>query len=234
MEDSKKPEVPVRDYTTEQLIEEAKKYRTVKEWCAQSRASYNAAQRRRLLEVACAHMTRAKRSWANEMILRSAKKYQTRNAWKAAAPDMYALAEERGIFDQCVEHMKLINGRTQWSWTDEDILADAKKYDKSSQWKKHSPAAYVAAIRHGILAKATEHMPKHKKVTWTVETLLADAKTYSSEIEWTVKSKSAASAAKKFGIYNQCVSHMQVRKLRPHREDAPVTEVVPAKTQDVA
>lgn len=204
-------------WSTEQLIEEAKKYSTVKEWCKQSRPAYNAAQRRGILDQCCAHMTRAKRSWTDEFIINSAKKYPSRKAWMAAAPEAYKMAEERGIFEKCVEHMKLINGRTQWSWTDEAIMEDARKYQKSSQWKKSSPAAYVAAIRHGILGKCTEHMNKRPRTNWTADLVLQDAKKFDSEIEWSEESKNAFLAAKRLGILDQCVAHMTVRKLRSPR-----------------
>ena len=47
-------------------------------------------------------------------------------------------------------------------WTKEIVLADAKKYNYRSEWRKANEPCYRAASRLNILSKATSHMPERK------------------------------------------------------------------------
>jgi hypothetical protein len=45
-------------------------------------------------------------------------------------------------------------------WTPDTILAEAKKYQTRSEWKKNSGGSYTAAQERGLLSMATSHMSK--------------------------------------------------------------------------
>tara|TARA_Y100000034_G_scaffold136985_1_gene217997 strand:- start:3946 stop:5565 length:1620 start_codon:yes stop_codon:yes gene_type:complete len=98
-------------------------------------------------------------------------------------------------------------GGTVKKWTKEKIIAEAKKYDTRSNFKKNNAAAYQAARRLGILDIVCSHM-KIKLKRHTKESIIKEAKNYRTKKEFSVKSPSAYNKALKLGILNNACSHM--------------------------
>ena len=105
--------------------------------------------------------------WTKEKILEDAKKYQHKSEWVKGNQAAYQAALK---YDQSVSKFELFNKATahmttpkaRKKWTKEIVLADAKKYNYRSEWRKANEPCYRAASRLNILSKATSHMPERK------------------------------------------------------------------------
>ena len=64
----------------------------------------------------------------------------------------------------------MVNAKTIKSrkWTKANVLADARKYESKSEWRRNC-RAYAAANREGWLEEATAHMTVLWKQKWTKE-----------------------------------------------------------------
>ena len=45
-------------------------------------------------------------------------------------------------------------------WKEEEVIAEARKYDNNHEFRMNSPKAYDYARKHGIMEKCREHMNK--------------------------------------------------------------------------
>jgi len=90
------------------------------------------------------------------------------------------------------------------AFTEEFILADAKKYTTRADWMKNSMNAYRFAIRHHLDSIATEHMhyvTEHGK--WTKDAILASAKKFKTIAEWRLNEGSAYVIASRKGYVEE-------------------------------
>ncbi len=87
-------------------------------------------------------------------------------------------------------------------WTKEAVVSDALNYTSISEWRKHSPSAYVICCRNKWNAEACTHMSRKKQVNgfWSDEKVMAEATKFSSTAEWADKSCSSYAIAKKRGL----------------------------------
>ncbi len=101
-------------WTDEELIKEAKKYKTRHNWKAGGPDSgYGAALKRggEFMRRCCVHMKDERGgnrgfTYSDEELVESARKHETRNQWKKAARAHYHAALQRPIRDECVAHMR--------------------------------------------------------------------------------------------------------------------------------
>jgi hypothetical protein len=96
-------------------------------------------------------------------------------------------------------------------WTEEMILASAKKYKSRSQWEQKNSRSYGAAHRRGLVDKACAHMKEIRKPKgyWNAQTVFADALTYTNRTDWNRNSIAAYRMAKFLRIFDRCVAHMK-------------------------
>lgn len=89
-----------------EIINEAQKYNTKKEFLKNAPLYYNNALKRGIIKDASAHMIKeTPTKWTYEMISEEAKTYQTRNDFKKKSNRAYNAALKRGIMDEISSHM---------------------------------------------------------------------------------------------------------------------------------
>lgn len=144
-------------WSKDMVLASARKYTKRSEWKANESSAYKAALRLDCMDEATHHMPIIKRNWTDEELLTSAANYRTRGAWKTAEPSAYKTARIRGLLENVCSHMvegKRVNG----TWSQEKVLASAKKFNSIAAWAADEVSAYNVAKKNGWMAKATEHM----------------------------------------------------------------------------
>ena len=149
-------------WTLETCLEEAKRYKSRKEWQTHGAGSYQAAFKKGWLDQCCSHMERklAPRGfWTIERCVEDAKQYQTLKEWSEAKPSGYSVARSNNWISKCTPHMS--DGRKQSKkiiWTYDKCLELAKKCKTKAQFKKLSGSAYLRARVNGWLNDCCSHM----------------------------------------------------------------------------
>jgi hypothetical protein len=94
-------------WNTEAIIKEASKYRTRFAFQGGSPAAYNAAHRKKILDMVCSHMKPARPGdWRDpKAIAKEASKYKTRTGFYKGSGGAYAAARRAGIMDDVCQHM---------------------------------------------------------------------------------------------------------------------------------
>ena len=190
-------------WSDDDLIADAKRFETRKEWSRNSGSAYVTARNRGLLNVCCAHMTQVRNCWTDETLIDAAKRFNTRKEWKAAAAHEYDAAYKRGILDVCCAHMHKFRTR----WTTEMLIADAARFETKNEWRINSEGAYSAAVKRGLMHLCCTHMYQGIDY-WTEEMLAEDAKRFSTRSEWALGSSGAYSAARDRKLLDSLCSHM--------------------------
>jgi superfamily II DNA or RNA helicase len=134
-------------WTKERCIEDAKKYERSGDWNLKSSRAYSKASRNGWLDECRKHMKVifvGRHYWTKERCIEDAKKYERSSYWKLKSPSAYGKALKKGWFDECRKHMKVIVTPNNY-WTKERCIEDAKKYERSGDWKLKSASAYGKA-----------------------------------------------------------------------------------------
>lgn len=201
-----KPAKPYRYWSHKSIAEDAKKYRTRKQWQKNS-SGYKAARRRGILDEVCGHMTyRGVNRLSSEEIFLEAKKYKSKAEWRSKARSSYASAVSQGLLKQACSHMSPVPTK----WTLELLKKDALKYKNKRDWRKHSRKAYDSASKRGILNDICGHMECLGGKSWTDEDIFLDAKQYGTRSEWQKKSV-GWQLARKRGLLDKACAHMSRR-----------------------
>jgi len=93
------------------------------------------------------------------------------------------------------------------NWTKNSIIAEAKKYQKRSDFKKNCGSAYYAARALGILDDVCKHMLVLRK-RWTAETIHKEALKYNHRRHFQMGAPGAFDAAWRLGIIESVCEHM--------------------------
>jgi len=137
----------------------------------------------------------------------SAKAYTGPTEWRRAEGGARAAAVANGWYVEATAHMTKIVGSRSRKWTKEAVLADAKKYNSKSEWRKASKA-YSMAHRQGWLEEACRHMEVKWEAKWDRAAVMSDAKRFSSRSEWENSSSGAYASAVRNGWYDEATAHM--------------------------
>lgn len=197
---------PVNYWTKENCIEEARKYKTVKEWLQNSRSSYTIAHKHGWLEECCAHMTPLGNTH-NRMVycylfpdncvyVGLTCNHNRRNYQHMVEHDNSAV----------LKHMLSTNLTPQFIKISDYIpVSDAQKIE-SLTVKKYRDENYTIlnVARTGSLGGNT--------LKWTKERCIEDAKKYKKRSEWMRKSHGAYRSAKKNGCFEECCAHMITKR----------------------
>ncbi len=195
-------------WTKENCIEEAKKYKTRKEWNVKSKNSYAASCYHGWLDECCTHMIQIKKPnnyWTKEICITDAKKYKTRKEWQSKSQSYYLAAGRLGCRDECCTHMEE-DRKLSGYWTKEICITDAKKYKTRSEWRLKSGSGMEAARVKGWINDCCAHMENRFK--FTKKLCIEDAKKYKIRSEWHLKSSGAYGAASRYGWLDECCKHM--------------------------
>jgi hypothetical protein len=95
-------------------------------------------------------------------------------------------------------------------WTKDLVLAEARKHDSQSSWRKHGKGSMAAARANGWMALATAHMSSLQKPKgyWTKQRVMQEAEKYSYLTEWINSEQSSYSTAKRNGWLKEACAHM--------------------------
>jgi predicted GIY-YIG superfamily endonuclease len=101
------------------------------------------------------------------------------------------------------------NGKKRhWRWTKELIIAEAKKYDYRSDFKKKEPNLYKSIIKGGYAEEAFSHM-LFKPRKWTYEKCIEAAKTCKTKSEFGIKFCGAYATAKSHNWLSDIIKNFE-------------------------
>lgn len=205
-------------YMDDELLEEAKRYRTRSEFSRRNNSAYRQARDRGFLEKLFPENARFV---SNEQLSKEASLYNSRNEFKKESNAHYQLAMKRGILDDICINMPFHgyrsgrvmiarenkNNNTGKYWNRERIIEEAKKYESISEFIEKSSGAYDAARDLEMIAQIKEFLPP--RITyWTNEMLAKEARKYNSKSDFMRHSRKAYNVAHRRGILDDICSHM--------------------------
>jgi hypothetical protein len=163
MEDKYKPMGFWND--KENVLAEARKYKTKGEWVKNSAPSYQAANKHEWFDECVAHMVSTRKPdgyWhIKENVLAEARKHKTRGAWHKSSSISFTMSKKYGWYDECVAHMGEKLHKPEGYWNDkENVLAEARKYKTNQEWKEKGGASQNFAYKHGWFEECVAHMKK--------------------------------------------------------------------------
>jgi len=203
-------------WTKEAILNDAKRYKTVKGWIKGKTRSYAAASAMGIIDEAAVHMKRQIKkpgSWTKEEMIIRAGKFRQISEWFKNDQASYQAAQRYGFLNDpdVVGHFtkgEVVNRK----WTKEAILTSALEFNNRAAWKANYGQAYKMAREYGFFEEAVSHMDFRPKPEpkWTKLAVLSDAQRFKHKIEWKNKSSGAYSAAKRNGWYQEATKHMEV------------------------
>jgi predicted GIY-YIG superfamily endonuclease len=158
---------PRKRWSDQEILDYAKKFQTIKEWAADrptGNKTYNSSVRRgkSFHEKATTHMFVTK--WRRDSdIIEDAKKYTTRYEWSLKSPGAYIAARKRNnvdLFKRAVLHMGASKQFAIRKWTEKAILKESLKFKTKKEWAVNSASSYGAALKQGLMDKASKHFDK--------------------------------------------------------------------------
>lgn len=194
----------------ERCLEEAKKFRTRKDFGRGAPGAYKAACQQGWLDEICSHMIHLQHPrgyWTKERCLQEALKYSIRSEFAIGSRSAYSKAHREGWLDDICLHMigqTMPNGY----WTKERCKEEAATYRTKTAFKNGTPSAYNAAYKNGWLDEICTHM-ETKLHKFTKEECHEEAKKYIRRIDFMKKSPHHYSWAIRHGFMKDICSHME-------------------------
>lgn len=143
-------------WTKETIIDDAKKYSTIKEWRLGSSSAYVVACRMKWNEEESAHMSRQKKKnffWTDLKLKEEATKYQSTGEWSLSNPASYAAAKRKRLVPPEMKR-DLMHGK----WTKSNIKSAAETFRTRGEFRSELPSAYSIAASKGWLDELCSHM----------------------------------------------------------------------------
>lgn len=180
----------------ESVRREALKYNSRTEFLRACGGAYNYANRKGILDSVCAHMEDVKH-WTLEECIGIARQYKSRFELRKGSPKVYDAIIRCKWNDECFSHMKHLRERI--SYTKEECIAEAQKYNKRSDFQYKSSRHYKAAKANGWLDECYSHLPSLRDTRYTREVVFAEAARYASMQEFRKANEGAYRAAGRNG-----------------------------------
>ena len=122
-----------KHWTKETIEEEAKKYKTRKEFVESSPSAYAVASRLKILDSVCKHMVLLQRKkWTKEEAQKEALKYKERGEFQMKSNGCYLVSSRNGWLDDICKHM--INGYDRLKiYSKETVIETIKKYHRMQE-----------------------------------------------------------------------------------------------------
>lgn len=136
-------------WTLDRCKADALQHASITDWKNANSSAHTTACMRGWLKECTAHMDRRKReNWTDEELLADAKKYDSPKEWCEASPSAHTVSHKRGLefHKKACAHMTRLRRET---YTDAELLEDAKKYSSRSGWREGSQTAYQASVNRG-------------------------------------------------------------------------------------
>ena len=97
-------------WSKENIIKNAKKFKTIKIWMKKEPGAYGGAQKKKILKEATKHMKRLwVKKWNKKTVIQSARKFKQLSEWKNKFPSARVAARRLNIYKLATKHM--IDGR---------------------------------------------------------------------------------------------------------------------------
>ena len=213
------------EVSDEQIIEEAKHFKTRKEFENKNNAHYQLARKRHILDLACEHMkykgygsyrtmkaheqNESLKFWTHDKIIEHLRTvhYDSITDFIQKESGAYNAARDLGM----LEEIKTIIKPKIQRWDYDKIAKEAQKYKTKFEFQTKSPKAYNAAHKRGILDDVCSHMTGKK--SWkNIDSIKKEALKYDLISEFIKYSSGAYNAALKLGIVKEICSHMRKPK----------------------
>lgn len=200
-------------WNLERIKKEAKKYKTRSDFRNSSNGAYAAAIRFGILDDVCKHMKQFSKPvgyWTEGNIRKFAAKCKTRSEFIEKSSAAYMHAKKLGILDSVCSHM-ISKYKPYGYWSKERLKKEAKKYKTRSVFARDSKAAYMAALKMGILTDICSHMKYLQKPNnyWNKTRIKEVAKKCRTRKEFYTKYRTAYQKAIVRGWLEDFCSHMK-------------------------
>ena len=151
------------------LFEIALRYTTYEEFIEKEWSTYVILSKRKLLDVACKHMTKKDThgknhpnfKHTNESLTKKAKKCKNDKEFREKYPSEYVTAHNRGIFEEITVHFISSNppgeNHANSRYTDKEMFDIALTCKDVSEFIKKHHDVYLASRIRGIFKKITTH-----------------------------------------------------------------------------
>lgn len=215
----------------ENLFEEARKYKTLKEFSDNSPAACAAAYRHSYIDELTWLEKKEKLPFGywkdKEHVMEEARKYSSRNEFHSNNQSAYGAARKYGYLDNMYWFKEKPKSKYEKGMlkNEEYIVNIAKNYSSRSEFMKKDSGAYSAAQRYGFLEKLSWPDDKIQKPSgyWNdKERVMEEGKKYKTRTEFERGSNGAYAAAKKHGYLDEMswfVSGLKKKRNRKKKGD---------------
>jgi len=97
-------------------------------------------------------------------------------------------------------------------WTDDDLIADAQRFNTKRAWQVGSSSKYSTALRRKLIERACAHMTIERRVNVTTDDIMRDALKYTTRSEWQYKSSSFYTIARRRELLEAACAHMDAKR----------------------
>lgn len=145
--------------------------------------------------------------WTEETIKEVAINHKHKSEFRLLYPGAVKTAKKLGIYDDVCTHM-IGKKPTLGKLTENEVIAEAQKYNKKSEFNSKSPIAAKLAKKLGIYDKICANMVSTYN-SWSDDDLLQEATKYITRAEFQKGSNSAYITARNRGILEMVCRHME-------------------------
>lgn len=178
-------------YTFEDVLEDAKKYDSYREWSSKSRAIYDYSRINGWLNEIKKQLnyTPQASKYTLETSIESAKKYNSFQEWRENNASQYQISKINGWLPEIKNAIGYIKPNmasiSKGKLTLEMIIESTKEYDSYSQWRLKNDSKYKKAIEQGWLEQIKDLFQYEKRSRKdTLESIIEKVKEYPSYTEW--------------------------------------------------
>ena len=191
-------------WTRTEVIKEAEKYKTPKEFFTKAAGAYDAALRYKMMNEETFPWFYSKKrpqGWWNvkEHVLEESKKYKTWDEFFWKSPTAYNAVKKK---HKCEDEMSWLqkNQMPKNYWQNEEhVIEESKKYKTRTAFHKGCHAAYDFANKNGLWSKMPWIVSLRKEHDyWTKEQVVEEAKKYGSKTDFKKSSSTAYAKAVKY------------------------------------
>ena len=180
-------------WTYERCYEEAKKYKTKREFAKGSPSAYNVSYKKGWLDNYIWFIKRQKPNgyWNSyENCLDEAKKYKSRSEFKKSCNGAYRSSIKHNWINDYTWFKSLLKPKGYWTY--ETCFEEAKKYKTRKKFENGCSGAYNVSRKNGWLNDYTWFIQRQKPpYYWTLERSIEEAKKYKTRSEF-IKGSSGA------------------------------------------
>lgn len=194
------PEVSNKKWNKETCYNEAKKYKTLKEFADKSLGAYHVALKNEWIQdYIWLERKKTNIEWNYDNCYNEAKKYKSRNEFKQKSSTAYRISYNNGWIDEFVWFVK-----QNKKWGYQTCLEESKKYSTRGEFALGCSGAYHVArennwLKEYVWLKKGKKLRLEKYGKWTKEACFEEAKKYKSRSEFAKENGSAYRNARRFG-----------------------------------